>query len=452
MQTQSNSQRWVYLALALLLMVLPAVVFYVILWKNAVRIPILDDYDIVLGAVNSISTKHDFLSQLFYVLTAQHNGYKLMFENVIVLGQFGLFGQVSFLPLVALGNAFALLIVLTVCAMFRAPAGDLAKRLLLLVPVAYLLFQLQYASALDFASSSLQHLAVIFFSLLSIYLLSKDSRWSTVCSCISVIFAIASSPNGFFVVPVGLLMMAQTRRWWRMPAWITAAGLMLGVYFYKYVNPPSSAMQHGSAVTLTHFNVLYALSFVGSSAARYVSLGPSLLLGAILCGIFLLAVKRRYFKQNPAVFYSMLFILINALAVSGLRSDLGMAQSLASRYRTYSNLLLAFSYIFLIENLLPVLKRKSFRRGVLAGVGVLSVVFCALSDVAGGRFLDGKKEALTHNYGVEWLKDPSAAKDPKVTGNPALLHQMDAGVYEINLPVLQESVRLGVYRPPQNEH
>ena len=52
----------------------------------------------------------------------------------------------------------------------------------------------------------------------------------------------------------------------------------------------------------------------------------------------------------------MLFIVINSIAVSGLRSDQGLAQSLASRYRTYSNLLLAFSYMYIIEDLLPLVK------------------------------------------------------------------------------------------------
>ena len=138
-----------------------------------------------------------------------------------------------------------------------------------------------------------------------------------------------------------------------MAAWIGVTLLMFSVYLFRYVPASPPAMPNGSAGTLTHFNVLYALSFLGSSAARYVSLVPSLVLGLVLCGLFSLAVKRRYFQQNPAVFYSMLFILINALAISALRSNLGLAQSLASRYRTYSNLFLAFSYIFLIEDLLP---------------------------------------------------------------------------------------------------
>jgi len=447
MRTQSVLERRLWRLLALFLMLVPATVFYLILWKNAVRIPILDDYDIVLAAANVLSSSHGYLSKLFYVLTAQHNGYKLMFENAVVVAQLSLWGRVTFLPLVALGNSFALLIFLVVYSMFCAAPGDSAKRCLLFVPVAYLLFQLQYSSALDFASSSLQHLAVICFSLLAITLLGRDSRWLFTGACVSFVFSVASSPNGFFVAPVGLLMLGQSRRFWRLAAWIWTAALSLAIYLFQYGRAASPDTMHGSAGALTHFNILYALSFLGASAARYVSLAPSLGLGLVLRGIFLLAAKRGYFRRNPAVFYSMLFILINALVVSGLRSDLGLTQSLASRYRTYSNLFLAFSYMFLVEDMLPFLNNRSFRRGVLIGAGVLSFLFCALSDVAGARFLAGKKQALTHMYRVQWRKD-MAAQDSVDRANPALLRQMDAGVFDVNLPVMKDSVRLGVYQPP----
>jgi hypothetical protein len=99
---------------------------------------------------------------------------------------------------------------------------------------------------------------------------------------------------------------------------------------------------------------------------------------------------------------------------------------------------------------LPHLKKKPLRLCIPALVWLISVAFCGLSDTAGARFLQDKKDALTHNYRVEWKKDSSAANDAKVVGNPALQHQMEAGVFEINVSKMQESVRLGVYQPPED--
>jgi hypothetical protein len=442
-------QRFPRLILALFLMLLPAIAFDVILWKNAVGIPIFDDYDVVLRGINTISVHPGFLPKLICWMTLEHNGYKLMLENAIVLGQCSLFGHVNFLPLVEVGNAFAFLIFLIVCSMSRVAPGDLGRKAILLVPVAYLLFQLQYWEALDFASSSLQVLTVIFFSLLSIYLLCRDSRWPFAFGCIALVFAIASSPSGFFVMPVGLLILVQFRRWRRMPAWIGVVVLMLAVYLFRYVRPAGGP---------THFSILYALNFLGSSPAHHASLA----LGLILCGVFIISVMRRYYKQNPAIFYSTLLILITAIAVSYLRSDLGIAQSLAPRYRIHSSLFLVFSYMFLVENMLPLLKRKSLRRGILTGAGVLSVAFCVLCDAAGTHNLEINKRAFTYIYRVEWMKDPSAVYDAEV--KKQVLKEINAGAsikerqmypgdfenYEVDVPVMQESVRLGLYRPPQD--
>lgn len=452
MQTTTNGAQRLKMVSAVALMALPACVFYFIVSTNVVSIPILDDYDIILRSLTWISQHHEISSKFFFLLTSQHNGYKLMFENAVVLSEYSLFGQVYFVPLVLLGNAFAMVIFLTVIGMTRVNCENGADKWLLLVPVAWLVFQLQYASALDFASSSLQHLAVVAFALLAIFLLDRASSWTFWAACFALVLAIASSPNGFFVGAVGFLMLAQDRRWQRIVAWLSTVAAMLLIYLYHYSAGANVAGSDGSGKRFAHVNAIYALSFLGSSAARYSSIISSVILGIVLCAVFLLAIKRRYFRKNPAIFYSMLFILINAAAVSAIRSDLGVTQSLASRYRTYSNLFLVFSYIFLIEDLLQRWQNKSIRRGVFAAAMTISVAFCCLSDLAGARFLHGKKEALTASYRSEWQGNTTTATDMNslLAANPALLRQLDKGVYRMNVPVFREAVKSGVFNPPQN--
>jgi hypothetical protein len=429
----------------------PAIIFYSILWVNAVRIPILDDYDVILHSLNNVHQSHGLLNKVLFIFTTEHNGYKLMFENVIFLGQYVIFGHAYFLPLVLLGNAFALLIFLCVVFMAKMPSDDPLNKWILLVPVAWLVFQLQYASALDFASCSLQQLPVVFFSLLSILLLEKASDWAFCGSCFALSFAIASSPNGFFVGPVGILLLLQQKRSWsRVAVWLTTLSAMLAIYLFRYRPVSIGNGQGGGLSSLKHLNPIYALSFLGSSIARYSAVGPSLLLGIVLCAVFLLAAWRRYFRQNPAVFYSMLFIIVNAVAVSGLRSDQGVEQSLASRYRTYSNLFLAFSYLFLVESILPRIQNTAIRRAILAAALIISVAFGSLSDIAGARFLHSKKELLIRNYRIEWQRQSPAEDDADKDMNPVLRRQIHDGVFRMDLPVFEESVRNGVFQPPQN--
>jgi hypothetical protein len=442
------SEKW-RLVIAICLIAAPALAFYIILFKTAVNLPLLDDYQSILDVANSIAKTHDPLSRLGVVVTSQHNGYKQVTNNVLVWACYRFTGQVRMLPLIAIGDAFALLIFLPVALMAKSPTTDRASRLLLLVPVACFIFQLQYASALNFASCSIQELGVVAFSLLSIYFLSKDARNIFVISCIFAVLAVLSSPNGFFLAPVGAFMLAKQRHWKQLMTWAAIFCVLLGLYLFRYAGVPSAT---GAKATAGHsINLIYALAFVGASAARYVSIAPALVLGILLCGIVVLAAIKRYDLRNPAVFYSMVFILINAVAVSSLRSDQGVAQSLASRYRIYSNLMLAFSYLFLLEQWILRWKGIAARRLVITAAIMLSATFCLLSDVAGARFLDAKKIALEQSYRMQWLGlPPETAGETDINRTPVLARQLHDGVFNPNLPTLRESVRLGVYQPPSH--
>jgi len=249
-------------------------------------------------------------------------------------------------------------------------------------------------------------------------------------------------------------MLLQKRQWLRMPAWIAAATGMLLLYLYHYVPQVLSPTPDVPAGTSSHahLNLLYSLAFLGSSAARFVSIGPALVLGILLLAVIAFAAWKRYFRHNPPIFYAMLLIVINALGVSVLRSDLGVAQSLASRYRIYSNLLLVFVYLFAVESLYAKWQSTRVRRGFFISALAVSVAFSCLSDLAGARFLHGKKIALTYNYRVQWQgKAPGdALTGSDLQANPVLLRQIKAGVYDVNLPELREAVRDGVYDPPPN--
>ena len=450
MEFGSGSTR-VRLGLALLLISLPALIFYAVLFRTAVSLPILDDYQIILDTTDHLSTTHGLLPRLAIVLNSQHNGYKLVFENLVVWATYSMTGKIHMLALVVLGNAFALLIFLTVAWMARGMETDTVARLFALAPVAYLVLQLQYASALNFASSSLQHLAVVAFSLLAICLLTLRRAGAFAAGCVAMVLAVASSPNGFFLAPVGVCLLLQEKRWRDTAIWAALFVPVLGLYLFHYAPAPAPAGvgSHGAAALL-HIQPIYILSFVGASAARYASVLPSVMLGVLLCGVFGFAIQRRYFRQNPAVFYAMLFVLINAVAVSFLRSDAGASQSLASRYRTYSNLMLAFSYIFLIQNVVPRARQARAHARTVAGALVLSMAFCVVSDIDGARFLEGKKVALTTTYAMQMggAAASSGFSAAEIANNPILRRQIMDGVYNVNRPILREAMRLGVYEPP----
>ena len=94
-------------------------------------------------------------------------------------------------------------------------------------------------------------------------------------------------------------MTMQQKRWKQLAWWVALFVLVLALYLFRYTGAPAAnGSQQAASTSLHHINVVYALSFLGSSVARYSSVLPSVLLGILLCGIAGLATVRRYYSPK----------------------------------------------------------------------------------------------------------------------------------------------------------
>jgi hypothetical protein len=431
----------------------PALVFYWLLWKSSFNLPVVDDYYAVLYFLNHFSQLPDLGSKLKYFGSFQHNEYKLWFEYLIFVAQYCLSGSVNFTILSMLGNACVLFLFLLLASIFRISSQSNIARVSLLLPVGFVLFQLQYASTLNFSMAGLQNITVLVFVLLSIVLLAKESSRQFAGACVAMLLAIAASGGGFLLVPVGVLMLAERRRWKHIGIWIGVFAVMAAVYFsdYNFHSAPSN-LDGSVSRTPAHFDLLYMLAFMGSSVARYQGYLPSIAVGIVILVIWALAIRKGYSKENPTALYFCLFLILTGAGVSAIRSGLGMEQSLASRYRIYSNLLLILSYIFLVEAYLLKVNRHTTRLAVTGVAMASGLVFCVLSDMAGFRFLKGRQQAVTYEMAA-WqaavTKAGAHTNSPEgMNFDPAVSRQLATGLYKPIADVLTESIRLGIYSPP----
>ncbi len=432
------------------LMLLPAITFYTILVREAVNLPFLDDYYSVLDLVNAVSRMQSLPPRAVFLLTSQQKEYKPIFENVVFAVQYYAAGHIDFLALMYLGNLFVAFICLLLFRMYYRKQQDLGLQCIAFVPAAYLIFQLQYASTLDWAMGTLQNLTVPFFALLSIRLLSKETRLDFFLATVSLALAIASSGNGFFVIPIGVLMLWQTRRLVRLIPWTLVSIGMLGIYRWRYVPYTQVGYAHRSPLQIvTQFNPLYSLSFLGSSIAGFYSYIPSILLGTALCVLFGFLVQQKYYRRNAALFYSMVFIFITAIGVAFLRGNMGLAQSLASRYRIYSNLLLTLVYLVAAQSIFQTSMPKSRKYGFLAASLLLAVGFNIGSDIAGYHFLHARKNELVRAM-AEWERPGALAVGSPVTSDESaiIVRQRAHNEYQPVDGILKESIHLRTYTPP----
>ena len=222
------------LALAICIILLPIISFYAILARRILNLPFLDDYSGVLEFLEHLSSLPNVVAKAGYVVVAQHNEYKPVFANFVIALQYGISGRPSFILLSWLGNLFVLVLFYFMWRYFLVREENTSRRLLLFAPVAYLLFQLQYAETLNWSSPGLQNIPVLVFAFAALAALSRNSHSSFLLGCILMVLSIASSGNGFALFPVGLIMLLQRRAWRRVGIWSLVAGLCATVYFYHY--------------------------------------------------------------------------------------------------------------------------------------------------------------------------------------------------------------------------
>ena len=162
-----------------------------------------------------------------------------------------LLGHVNFAQLCVLGDSAVLVLAFILWSMFLPGHKDLARRLALFVPVAWLLFQLVYWETLNWALAPLQNLWVIVFSLGAILCLLRPTRKAYIGGLVLYALAISASGNGFLLLPVGLLIMVTRRQLARAGGLLAVSVVCIAAYAYHY-NFGQSQLQFGERFFLSY--------------------------------------------------------------------------------------------------------------------------------------------------------------------------------------------------------
>lgn len=430
---------------------LPAILFYTILFRNVSDIPFYDDYYAYLDFLNRLVSLGSFSAKAGYFLAAQHNEYKLFLLHALAWLQLDIFGHLDLRIQSAIGNGFVLLLGIVLWKMFLPNKEDLAVRLTWFIPVSWLLFQLQYWENLNWAASGLQHLAVLPFSLGAIYLLLRGGRVAFCIALLSLILAVGSDGNGLLVIPIGAMILGLGRKFPRMAGWLVVSVACIAAYAYDYAVRSPQAGASFPAVPNSHaLAPAYALAFIGSAASFPFKAG-SFVLGSLLCIFFLWMAQRGFIRKNPFVSWCVLFLLITAGGVAAIRSHFGVDQAVVSRYTIYSALLLIFAWFAIVEEFLQHRPASIFHNDVFL-CAVLAVIPFSLSmDFGGWLQIERRDRALIAALAAyEHPVSPGTQTGP----SPPLLNLnvktdpvTDAFNQQVR-PILNESIKLGIYRPP----
>jgi hypothetical protein len=432
-----------------IVIILPPVCFYYLLMESVSSIPFLDDYNSILSFLLHWKEDHGF-QHVVRILFWQHNEYRLMFENAIVSAQYAMRGHTDIKALCILGDLFVLPIFGALLLIWKTGQASGTSTAIVFAPASYLLFQLQYYSAVNDATTSLQYLPVILFALLSCYLITRKDALSFSGALCCLALSIASSGNGFFLLPIGCIMFIQNKGYERLIVWLATGAAMSLIYFsHGYNFHKTEGGTRGLLSGFAHFSPTFAAAFLGSTGTTSRPV-PAIALGILLLVVFVIATKDRLFASNPALYYSMLFFIVTAMAVSGLRSDYGagVPTALGSRYRIFSVTMVILTYFYLAGKYRDIQWNRAFARAIPVALWITLLGFTIASDWAGEKQLLMKRQRLEFAL-MRWYRHEPPLPMTSEGADDYTARMASLGFFEPIEPTLSSSIHEGIYRLPQ---
>jgi hypothetical protein len=361
--------------LIFLLYTIPIAWFFLFIYHNSLNIPHYDDYIAILQFLIAFVKSDSFLDRL-HLIFLEHNNHRIVVCRIATLLVYYISGSINFKILCIIGNVSLIGIVYIFYKSFKI------ERLkhLLYVPSVFIVFQIQFWQASLSSTAALQHVWILFFALACFYLLTHESRGYCIASFFAAVCATFSGANGCVCFMIGLAMLLIRKRFVKSVLWSCSAAFVLYIYFYDY---------QFNSIQLPALDeaAVFIFSFLGS-AISFNHPYLALLAGFIVIIHFFYLTYSSYYKNNPALYAMIVFVIITAVMICIGRSHLTTSsQALAGRFNLNSSLLILCIYLSSIEliagsrRLSAIWQNKKIIICFSLTCIVLSCCFCVMSYV-----------------------------------------------------------------------
>ena len=419
---------------------LPILFYFAALYHLSVPVPILDDFNATLNFLTEQSHLHTLPQRLASILQFQHGDYRWVFPHALFAAQYALSGHPNFSIYILAGNIF-MLPAAWLLWLNTFPNERFSRRAALFLPVVYLLFQFTYVEMLDFPVAGVQFL-ILPFTLASMHFLLRPRSVDLLWACLFAVLACATSPQGFFLAPIGVALLLPARNYRRIAAWSLTLLFTLAVYLHGYRPTPHPPL------SVYVSSPVFFLSFVGAGIENMHHQPipyASVVLGVLLCLTFAHSVRTRYYKSHPFLFAAAVWCYMTGVLITYARVGFGLQQSLSVRYKLFCTVLLALAYLYwahrvLLRPDLPGERKRTLYRAALGA----SILFCVAADVVGYRFLSQRHDRILDAFAF-YRADPTH-NAPYINFQ---INGRDNGEALFERDVLNSTVRSGLYVPPQ---
>ena len=439
---------------------IPVVLWIFVISRYSVNVPWFDDFDPFpdfLRSWTQAGTVGDKVALLFQ----PNNEHRMVIGKLITLLYFKLSGTLNITFIHVAGGGFTL----GTLALIRSAFKKQNFNIWYFLPVPFLLFQFQYHLVFLWAICSMQHQTVVFFVVLSMFLLSRHRFGWAVLAAICATFAMSS---GIFVWIAGAVILILRSSYRQLGIWVLVAAIAIGFYF-SGMSPQGNEASIAFLIKNPHLSVLGFFAFLGglfdlfpqkdivTRSVLPVVMGFAAMLWV---SIWLFATSLPWLKRTWGITLKgpgfitppdqersekksfqefllgiMLFLLANGLIIGLLRPRFGFSVMIVSNYKLYPALFLIVTYLSFLSSTNEAVQNKVFRSAAVISVLIWGIsIYTYLPAISERRkFLMANAYNQEHNgFGLGHVPLSTSAK------------------YVDKL--MKEMVRAGIYRyPPESE-
>ncbi len=345
-----------------LLFLIPLIGYIVVILKYAVNVPFYDDYNAILGFLNQF-IEYRTLEKKLALLFSQHNEHRIIFDRIISLSYYYLFGVVNLNYLIAFGNLGWILSVLVLVSYAKKNFGLTLSGLL---PIPYILLSFGHWENMFFAMAAIQNYWFVFFTIVLLIGLSKN-KVILCCAVFSV--TIFTSGGGIVLYLLCNSYFLIARKWRSLILFFVFSSVNMAIYFYGYNKPP----YHPSIIEAI-LNPLRMIEYFLAYWGNIIPMRPQVYLYIISGSILFITSIYFAIKKYGDIFWQLLifFITLIALVAALTRSGFGVGQATSSRYALFPLLAIVSIYIFIITS--PKLSSDA-RRIISVGTTICAILF-----------------------------------------------------------------------------
>ena len=405
-------------ATILLLITLPIIFFYWVVVYMSVNAPFQDDFDALFEPTVLLSKGTESFWTFWDVLFKQDDERRIVMDRLIAFALYKSTGQLDLRVMIILG-ASTLLAYFAVIARTFKEAGI---PLVFLLPIPWLLFNVQFFDAIFWSMIPLQHIAVFVWGLIAVWLITRGSKGTFFLGIVFAILSIYSDVSGNFILPAGIMVLFIQRRWSELATWVAVIGLFVFYYFHALTVPDfRPSFSDNISKPLNILMTLLALPGLwadpGPSFGFSVRAGLSMITGLILIiTLITLAYQtgQRIWKTNEIpgnnelfVWGGLCFLAVVFSTLALARASYGLDSVFNTRYRHMYIHWLILSYALLL------IRFPQFRRSERVGwiAGGLGILFCFNAYIQYWGDLDYfRKVILTDAY--EWKNNRALPSTP----------------------------------------